>query len=235
MGRGGELENHCAALLEAWREEIRGPYRETPDEAAMIGALMLAWVSLVRQPTEEILILLHQMTEHAQQMGNVSIAVEALLLTALVQQKMGASHGKEGFVSLESALRMAQPGGFVRIFIDEGRPLQQLLMCWLDQAGNHPMRDFTLHLLAIFDRELVSNVPVDLLAGPDQPLPEPLSQREMEVLTLIAQGLTNDGIARQLIISSGTVKAHTAAIYRKLDVASRTEAVARARALHLLP
>ena len=65
-------------------------------------------------------------------------------------------------------------------------------------------------------------------------LVESLSQREMEVLNLIAVGRTNQEIARQLIVSPGTVKAHTANIYRKLDVANRTEAVARARQLGIL-
>jgi LuxR family maltose regulon positive regulatory protein len=64
---------------------------------------------------------------------------------------------------------------------------------------------------------------------------EPLSERELEVLQIMALGRTNQEIARQLIIAPGTVKAHTASIYRKLDVANRTEAVARARQLGILP
>ena len=64
---------------------------------------------------------------------------------------------------------------------------------------------------------------------------EPLSQRELEVLHLMALGRTNQEIAQQLIVAPGTVKAHTASIYRKLDVANRTEAVARARQLGILP
>jgi LuxR family maltose regulon positive regulatory protein len=65
-------------------------------------------------------------------------------------------------------------------------------------------------------------------------LVEPLSQRELEVLHLMALGRTNQEIAQQLIVARGTVKAHTANIYRKLDVANRTEAVARARQLGIL-
>ena len=66
-------------------------------------------------------------------------------------------------------------------------------------------------------------------------LVEPLSQRELEVLQLMAQGMTNQEIAKQLIVAPGTVKAHTASIYRKLDAANRTEAAARARQLGILP
>lgn len=64
---------------------------------------------------------------------------------------------------------------------------------------------------------------------------EPLSARELEVLQLMAQGKTNKEIARQLFVAPGTVKAHSASIYRKLDVANRTAAVARARQLDILP
>jgi LuxR family maltose regulon positive regulatory protein len=65
-------------------------------------------------------------------------------------------------------------------------------------------------------------------------LTEQLSEREMEVLHLMAQGKTNKEIARQLIVAPGTIKAHAARIYRKLDVANRTEAIARARDLGVL-
>ena len=63
---------------------------------------------------------------------------------------------------------------------------------------------------------------------------EPLSERELEILQLIALGMTNREIARQLVVAPGTVKAHTASIYRKLDVANRTEAASRARQIGIL-
>jgi LuxR family maltose regulon positive regulatory protein len=67
-----------------------------------------------------------------------------------------------------------------------------------------------------------------------EPLPEPLSPRELEVLELIAVGKTNQEIAQVLVVARGTIKAHAASIYRKLDVTNRTEAVARARQLEIL-
>ena len=72
-------------------------------------------------------------------------------------------------------------------------------------------------------------------ASPNDSLIEPLSPRELEVLQFIATGKTNLEIARQLVVAPGTIKAHTASIYRKLDVVSRTEAVARARQLEHSP
>ena len=79
-----------------------------------------------------------------------------------------------------------------------------------------------------------SALTVPALAGTEVALPEPLSLREQEVLELIAAGLTNQEIADKLVISPETVKKHTGTIYSKLGVRSRTEAVARARALDLL-
>ena len=121
--------------------------------------------------------------------------------------------------------------------------MQMLLAQWLAHAGAGPLRDYAIHLLSQFDaephmvtaaQEKVSPTG-DPSASSGQALVEPLSQRELEVLHLIALGRTNQEIARQLIVSPGTVKAHTASIYRKLDVANRTEAVARARQLGILP
>jgi len=89
-------------------------------------------------------------------------------------------------------------------------------------------------LLSHFDAEPHVVTASQEIASPAGNLVEPLSQRELEVLHLMALGRTNQEIARQLIVSPGTVKAHTASIYRKLDVANRTEAVARARQLGIL-
>jgi LuxR family maltose regulon positive regulatory protein len=82
--------------------------------------------------------------------------------------------------------------------------------------------------LSQFDREMGSTPALQ------QPLIEPLTERELEVLRLLADGLSNQEIARQLVVALGTAKTHTASLYRKLDVVSRTQAVARARELGLL-
>jgi LuxR family maltose regulon positive regulatory protein len=85
-------------------------------------------------------------------------------------------------------------------------------------------------LLDVFSDSSRSTPTADSKAG----LTVPLTARELDVLRLMALGKTNQEIARQLIVAPGTVKAHTASIYRKLDVANRTEAVARARLLGIL-
>jgi LuxR family maltose regulon positive regulatory protein len=110
-----------------------------------------------------------------------------------------------------------------------------LLAQWLAYASAGPLHDYAIHLLSQFEAEPKVITTAQEKAFPAGDLVEPLSQREMEVLHLIALGRSNQEIAAQLIVSPGTVKAHTASIYRKLDVANRTEAVARARQIGILP
>jgi ATP/maltotriose-dependent transcriptional regulator MalT len=126
---------------------------------------------------------------------------------------------------LARALTLGQSEGYVRVFLDEGAPMAKLLR----HAGSHGVSPkYVAGLLSQFDRE------IGITPGAHQPLIEPLTVRELEVLRLLADGLSNGEIARQLVVALGTVKTHTASLYRKLDVISRTQAVARARELGLL-
>ncbi|MCL4562082.1 MAG: LuxR C-terminal-related transcriptional regulator [Chloroflexi bacterium] len=159
--------------------------------------------------------------------------IESNLLLATA--KAGQQRLPEAFALIDSCLALAEPEGYVRVFLDEGEPMQLLLAQWLAHACQSPLRDFAAHVLSQFEAEPHLETKVQERTSPVRGMVEPLSQRELEVLHLIALGRTNQEIARQLIVSPGTVKAHTASIYRKLDVANRTEAVARARKLSILP
>jgi LuxR family maltose regulon positive regulatory protein len=176
------------------------------------------------------LFLLNQVREKAVKTGNHSAAIEALVLSAVAQPATN-----ERMAVVEEALHIGRSGGFARVFLDEGRPLHLLITQWLARSTEHPQRAYALYLNESFAKEASQSASYSTSPVPAQLISEPLTQREQEVLSLIAQGLTNGEIARQLIVSPGTVKAHTAAIYRKLDVAHRTEAVARARKLGFLP
>jgi LuxR family transcriptional regulator, maltose regulon positive regulatory protein len=133
---------------------------------------------------------------------------------------------REAFAILESCLFLAEPEGYIQSFLEIGDPMRVLLFAYLraDNPGHNKFAKKVLDAFLLIEGE-----------GPpchkSDELIEPLSARELEVLQLIAQGRTNQEIARYLYISPGTVKAHTASIYRKLDVANRTEAVSRARQL----
>jgi LuxR family maltose regulon positive regulatory protein len=135
----------------------------------------------------------------------------------------------EALSILAACLDLAEPEGYIRVFLDLGEPVRDLLAAYL-RSGASGQREFAQELLAAFSpaRNIRS------IAAPQAGLIEPLSPREMEVLRLMARGCTNPEIARELIVAPGTVKAHTASIFRKLDVSNRTEAAARARQLGLL-
>jgi LuxR family transcriptional regulator, maltose regulon positive regulatory protein len=134
---------------------------------------------------------------------------------------------------LGDALAQAEPGGFIRIFVDEGIPMARLLS---EAAAHGIMPDYTARLLAVFEAEehKSTDEPHPPPALPAQSLTEPLSQRELEVLRLIAQGLSNREISERLFLALITVKGHNRNIFRKLQVRRRTEAIARARELGML-
>jgi LuxR family maltose regulon positive regulatory protein len=129
----------------------------------------------------------------------------------------------QALAALEAGLELAVPEGFLQDFLDEGEPLIQLLR----EAVRRKVRpDLASVVLGrVSPTRPVAN-PIDLV--------EPLSDREREVLQLIAEGLSNQAIAARLYLSLRTIKFHTSNIFGKLGVKNRTEAVARARALGLL-
>ncbi len=131
------------------------------------------------------------------------------------------------------ALALAEPGGFIRLFVDEGLPIARLLS---EVATHGTMPDYVGKLLATFDAEKRKNEGRSVLppCSPAQPLIEPLSPRELEILKLIAQGLSNREISGRLFLALDTVKGHNRRIFDKLQVQRRTEAIARARELSLL-
>jgi LuxR family transcriptional regulator, maltose regulon positive regulatory protein len=131
---------------------------------------------------------------------------------------------------LGDTLSLAEPGGFIRTFIDEGLPMAHLLS---ESSAQGMMPDYIGKLLAAFEAEQQKREDKSD-RSPAQPLIEPLSQRELEILQLIAQGLSNREISERLFLALSTVKGHNRIIYGKLQVQRRTEAVARARELGLL-
>jgi LuxR family maltose regulon positive regulatory protein len=184
----------------------------------------------------EALELLERLLQAAQAGGRLGSALEVLVLQALAHQLQGDS--PVALVPLERALTLAEPEGYVRLFLDEGAPMAQLLR---DAAARKIMPDYAGKLLAGFDAEQPQNVgeslPSDrrVAATPvAQPLIEPLSQRELDVLRLFATELSGPEIARELVIGLSTVRTHTKSIYSKLSVTNRRAAVQRAIELNLI-
>ena len=164
--------------------------------------------------------LLERIMAFTESVGATGYLIETLVLQALA---LTCQEKTESAVSyLKRALVLAEPEGYVRVFIDAGEPIAQLLS---QLAVSGFMPDYVGRLLASFS---------SLFSGKMQSLPEPLSERELEVLRLIVAGLTNREIAEQLVVSLGTIKTHINHIYQKLDVRNRTQAVAQARNLNLV-
>jgi len=150
------------------------------------------------------------------------------------------AHGeKEKAVQLlGEALALAEPGGFIRIFVDEGEPMRltisdfRLLIEKQLRGQDHKLLGYVDKLLAAFAQPAA--MPQSKIQNPKSKMLEPLSQRELKVLQLVAQGLSNREIGERLFLALDTVKGHNRRIFGKLQVQSRTEAVARARELGLL-
>jgi LuxR family maltose regulon positive regulatory protein len=171
--------------------------------------------------------LLERLLQAAQQGGRLGSVIEVLALQALAHQAMG--HPSSAVASLERALSLAEPEGYVGVFAAEGPPMTRLLT---DAAARTTAPDRARRLLTAFP----SAGPQDARSsGTVYAGPEALSRREVEVLRHIAAGLTNQQIAAELYLSLYTVKAHARTIYDKLGAHSRTRAVARARELGILP
>lgn len=172
--------------------------------------------------------LLAQLRSYCAEVPNQRLLLEVEALEALFHARRGCFDC--ALEILARAVRSAEKDGWVRLFVDLGPDMERLL-AQLAQRGVSP--HFVGSLLAAFpDGHAVPSPPFKTSS---QALVEPLSERELEVLDLLAQRYSNKEIAAQLFIASSTVKRHTLNIYRKLEVSDRREAVARAADLSLLP
>jgi len=162
-------------------------------------------------------------------------------LTVMVLQAVALHlHGeKEQAVHvLGDALSLAKPGGCIRLFVDEGVPMAAVLAQSIERrAQNDPISAYVEQLLSVFpEAQRAAHRAQNIRSALERSnaLVEPLSAREREVLQRIAEGLTNQEVAARLYLSLHTVKVHARNIYAKLGVTSRTQAVAKGRALGIL-
>lgn len=202
-----------------WADQIVLSENYKRDEE--IYRLALARIRLAQGRYAEVEQLLTSTTLPLAAGSQVGRQLESDLLRAAAIARQGRM--QEALILLDTCLAMAEPEGYIRVFLDVGEAARDLLTAYLRSvAPRHEL--FGQKLLDAFS--LTSQVaPPDLQTGV---LIEPLTEREIEVLELIALGMTNKEIAQQLIVAPGTVKAHTSSIYRKLNVTNRTEAAARA-------
>jgi LuxR family maltose regulon positive regulatory protein len=230
------LKTNKTKELERWLKENPRTIEEishfkTKFTLAMHARVLMA---LYREHQDKIYIrkaidILDNLLEIAETNGWGSKVIEVLALKAVAFQETGNS--ELALTKLARALTLAEPEGFIRTFVDEGPPMASLLYEALQQ-DIHP--DYLQRLLAAFPISKSEDA-VSTTSQVDQSeLIEPLSEREIEVLQLLAKGFTNQAIADRLVLSIHTVKAHTRSIYSKLAVNNRTQAVDRARTLGIL-
>ena len=175
-----------------------------------------------------------QLAEAQERTGSV---IEMLMLQAEALHASGEVN--QAIERLSRSLSLAEPEGYIRLFVDEGTPMARLLVQMRRRLpGNQPgSTNYREHLLALLGRAHDEDVSHEAFAVPGPgiyPLGEPLSERELEVLRLIAAGYSNREIADRLVIAVSTVKWYVNAIYGKLQVESRTKAIARARELNIV-
>ncbi len=183
-----------------------------------------AQVDLAQGEARAALTVLELAQQQAQANGWADELLNVMVLQAIALHQQGER--AESLRRLGEALALAEPDGFIRIFVDKGQPMAQLLT----EAAAYGMRpNYVGQLLAAFEADAAKR-----MGQIAQPLIEPLSQRELEILRLISQGLSNDEIRKRLFLALDTVKGHNRKIFEKLHVQRRTEAVAQARKLGLL-
>lgn len=166
--------------------------------------------------------LLERLLRAADAGGRNAAVIEILILQALAHRALGDA--RPALDALARALQLAEPEGWVRVFADEGAPMASLLETAAESA---PTRAYARRL-----RSALAPARSRVAAG--GALAEPLSERELDVLRLLAGDLDGPGIADELVVSLNTVRSHTKSIYAKLGVNSRREAVRRAGELGLL-
>jgi LuxR family maltose regulon positive regulatory protein len=215
-------------------------WAEACDGGSEMEQIALARLRLAQGRSSEAQRLLEQQRARAEAGGRTgrSIEIQGLQAMALEAQERPEQAG----AALTEALFLARPEGYVRLFLDMGTRLGELLarVAARGTAAMGPVTtEYARALLDAFREESATQgrgaaaaalPPLSL----GEALPEPLTERELDVLALLDEGLTNKEIASRLVIAPSTVKQHLKNIYGKLEVHSRTQAVARGRELDLL-
>jgi len=212
------------ARAAAWQTDVDEP----PDYVGLLERLTLARLREAQGRHAEAAALLRTLLGRTEAGGLTGCVIEILALQARLALEQ--DHLAQAMIALIRALTLAEPEGYVRVFVDEGAPMVTLLR-YARARGVAP--DYVDVLLAACGSGPWAQT-TSPAASVARALIEPLSVRELEVLRLLAAGLSTPEIAAQLFITAGTTRIHLKHIYRKLDAHSRLQAVERARGLNLL-
>jgi LuxR family transcriptional regulator, maltose regulon positive regulatory protein len=216
-----------------WADEPVRP--EQPVFLREVLHLAQARVRLAQSRPELAETILRDIVFTAEQSGRTGHVIEGLTLLACARQAR-ADHG-EAVAMLARALRLAQPEGYVRTFVEMGEPVEELLRALPASDDLDSYRDVLLSAFSAVCDFRTPHIPHPSRPGVGrsrQKEADSLTAREREVLSLIAEGKSNGEIATSMVVAISTVKAHINSIFGKLGVTSRTQALVRARELQLL-
>ena len=222
-----------SAAASQWAEKLEPVPPLVPMFAFLAPHLTLVKVWLAQDTPasrEKAAALISQAQEYLENTHNTRFLIETLALQALLDQAAG--NPAAALDSLEKALRLAQPGGFIRLFVDLGPQMAALLAKASLDRHLHGYIDQIRSAFPSntpFSKEHIANQRSSI-----RNLIDPLTNREIQILELLGNRLTNKEIAAQLVISPGTVKGHTIQIYKKLVVSNRRQAVEKAIQLGIL-
>jgi LuxR family maltose regulon positive regulatory protein len=216
------------------------------------ASLALVHVDMAQQRYPQALQRLTALLSSAEEVARVGSMISILALQVAALQASGATH--EARHVLQRLLTLAEPEGYVRVFLDAEEPMRQALRALLSTERmqlspiSSALASYARTVLIAFEyeqrrEETPEKIPAVSRALPPAPSPssqtaqqlfEPLTPRELEVLHLLAEGASNQEIARRLVVSLATAKKHVASILGKLEAENRTRAIAHARTRSLL-
>ena len=217
-----------------WTQENGLGAGDEADYVRELGHLVLAQLLLAQERPGEALALLDRLHSAALDQDRTGSVVEVGALRALALSASGDDAA--AVTSLSDTLNLACPQGYVRVFADKGPPMAALLGRLIAaQRSGHTAAGVPLGCLARLQRAFDARHPRQGTAAAVPGIVEPLTARELEVLSMLAAGSSNTAIAGQLVVTLDTVKKHVTHLLGKLGAANRTQAVARARELGLIP
>ncbi len=219
---------------------------------------MLVRVSLAQHQYAQAAETLERFSQHFDQPGDIQTALEWMALSAVALHQSGKR--AQALRIAARLLRQTSPEGIIRVYLDAGDPMKQVLLTWLSAARpaadeappDDGSRSYVSRLLAAFEQEgsdaanralsvdapFASTQEIQILSPTSAEVQrqgsEPLSRQEQRVLRRLCAGQTYAEIAEALVVSPNTVKTQVSSIYRKLGVSQRAEAIARTSRLHLL-
>jgi len=196
---------------------------------SLIEYIMVARILIAESRLDEAARLLQYLLSPADAGGQTTRLIENLTLQAMILQAKGDT--TQALSLLEQAFNLSEPEGFIRIFVDEGPKLARLLY---EALSKEIAPEYVQRLLAAFPANEPEQMHRNQMQSHESEWIEPLSDRELEVLHLVAEGFTRQEIAAKLVLSLNTVKTHARNIYSKLGVTNQMQAVGKARALGIL-